>query len=97
EGQPARIQLMSSVARGYTPMQGEVVDISPDSVMDEQKTPYYRVRIRPAALAFENHALRYPLLPGVPVSVAILTGERSLFSYLASPLLEGISQAFTEP
>ncbi|RII83501.1 HlyD family type I secretion periplasmic adaptor subunit [Neopusillimonas maritima] len=95
--QPARIQLMSIVARGYRPIEGQVVEISPDSVLDEQKTPYYRVRIRPDTLAFEHRNLRYPLLPGVPVSVAILTGERSLFSYLASPILDGMRMAFTEP
>jgi adhesin transport system membrane fusion protein len=88
---------MSSVAKGYRPIEGQVVDISPDSVMDEQKTPYYRVRIRPDELAFSRHELRYPLLPGVPVSIAILTGERSLFSYLAAPLVDGLRMAFSEP
>jgi adhesin transport system membrane fusion protein len=97
DGQRARIQLMSSVAKGYRPIEGQVVDISPDSVMDEQKTPYYRVRIRPDELAFSRHELRYPLLPGVPVSIAILTGERSLFSYLAAPLVDGLRMAFSEP
>jgi len=96
-GQTARIQLVSSIARGFQPIDGEVVDISPDSVLDEQKVPYYRVRIRPAEDAFEHRATRYPLLPGVPVSVAILTGERSLFDYVAGPLTDGMHRSFTEP
>ena len=82
---------------GFQPIDGEVVDISPDSVLDEQKVPYYRVRIRPAQDAFVHRGTRYPLLPGVPVSVAILTGERSLFNYIAGPLTDGMHRSFSEP
>lgn len=96
-GQEARIQLVSSVARGFQPMHGKVVHISPDSVMDEQKVPHYRVRIAPDSSAFIHRGTRYPLMPGVPVSVAILTGERSLFSYLAGPITDGLHMAFSEP
>lgn len=96
-GQDAKIQLVSSVARGFKPIGGKVVHISPDSVLDEQKIPHFRVRIAPDGSAFEHRNSRYPLLPGVPVSVAILTGERSLFLYLAGPITDGFSNAFTEP
>ena len=95
--QQARLQLMSSVARGFQPIDGVVIEISPDSVIDEQGIPYYRVRIRPEELAFSQGSVRYQLLPGVPVSVAILTGERTLFEYLAGPLLGGMSKMFSEP
>lgn len=96
-GQDTRIQLVSAVARGFLPIKGKVVHISPDSVLDEQKTPYYRVRIAPDSNAFDYRGTRYPLMPGVPVSVAILTGERSLFGYLAGPITDGFHMAFSEP
>ena len=96
-GQDAKIQLVSSVARGFKPIGGKVVHVSPDSVLDEQKVPHFRVRIAPESAAFNHRDSRYPLLPGVPVSVAILTGERSLFLYLAGPITDGLSNAFTEP
>lgn len=96
-GQTARLQLMSSVARGFQPMDGVVTQISPDTMLDEQRVPFFRVRIQPASDAFEGIATRYPLLPGVPVGVAVLTGERSILSYLSSPLTEGMSRMFTEP
>ena len=96
-GQDARIQLVSAVARGFQPIKGKVVHISPDSVLDEQKMPHYRVRIAPDSNAFDHRGTRYPLMPGVPVSVAILTGERSLFGYLAGPITDGFHMAFSEP
>jgi adhesin transport system membrane fusion protein len=96
-GQEARIQLVSSLARGFQPIGGKVVEISPDSVLGEDKIPYFRVRLAPEQEAFEHRGSRYPLLPGVPVSVAILTGERSLFSYMTGPLTDELSLAFTEP
>ena len=96
-GQDVRIQLVSSVARGFQPISGKVSYISPDSVLDERKVPYYRVRIEPQSSAFMHRGTRYPLMPGVPVSVAILTGERSLFHYLAAPITDGMNVALTEP
>jgi hypothetical protein len=39
---------------------------------------------------------KYSLLPGVMVSVAILTGERSVLQYLADPFLHGIEMAISE-
>lgn len=96
-GQEARIQLVSSVARGFQPINGKVVLISPDSMLDDQKIPHYRVRIAPTEMAFTHRGTRYPLIPGVPVSVAILTGHRTLFSYLAGPIVDGLNLTFSEP
>lgn len=96
-GQAARIQLLSSSARGFQPIDAEVIDISPDSVTERDEERYYRVRLRPAAHAFRRHAQSYALAPGVDVSVAILTGERSVLAYIFDPLLSGMSAALTEP
>jgi len=96
-GQPARLQLMSASARGFKPLEGTVVDISPDSVVEQGKEPYYRVRIEPAQREFLLDARRYPLVPGVMVSVAILAGERSVLGYVFDPLTQGMRAALTEP
>jgi adhesin transport system membrane fusion protein len=98
-GQSARVQLVSSSARGYKPMDATVIDISPDSVTerDQNEERYYRVRLQPAAPAFDGHARHYSLAPGVNVSVAILTGERSVLGYIFDPLVSGMSSALTEP
>ncbi|MFT7724693.1 MAG: HlyD family type I secretion periplasmic adaptor subunit [Roseateles sp.] len=96
-GQPARLQLMSASARGFQPVAGTVIDISPDSVVEQGKEPYYRVRIEPARREFLHDARRYPLVPGVMVSVAILAGERSVLGYVFDPLTSGMRIALTEP
>ena len=96
-GQAARVQLLSSNARGFHPMDATVLDISPDTVTEEDKERYYRVRLRPAASAFRRDMLYYTLAPGVDVSVAILTGERSVLHYVFDPLVGGMSAALTEP
>lgn len=96
-GQEARIQLMSATARGFQPMSGKVVSVSPDSVIQENQEPYYRVRIAPEKLDFRNGSSKYMLVPGVMVSVSILTGERSVLRYLADPLVNGMGMAISEP
>lgn len=96
-GQVARIQLMSATARGFQSISGKVVSVSPDSVIQENKEPYYRVRIAPEKFDFRNGKSKYLLVPGVMVSVSILTGERSVLRYLADPLVQGMELAISEP
>lgn len=96
-GQAARIQLASATARGFQPMNAEVVEISPDAVAQPNKERYYRVRLKPEKPAFEYHARRYALAPGVAVQVSILAGERSVLAYVFDPLTRGLGEAMTEP
>ena len=96
-GQKARIQLMSSNAQGFRPIDGEVAHISADRVAEPNREPYYRLRIRPSQLHFVRGDVHYQLVPGVRVSAAVLIGQRSVFEYLSAPLRSGTRNALTEP
>lgn len=74
-----------------------MVDISPDSVIEQGKEPCYGVRIEPARSEFPHDVRRYVLVPGVMASVAILAGERSVLRYVFDPLPQGAGAAMSEP
>ena len=96
KGQKARITLASAGARGFQPISGEVIYISPDSIIEPEQPPYFQVRIKPDQLYFEGSLQQYSLRPGIEVSIAIHTGVQSVLDYLIAPLRNDMHNALSE-
>lgn len=98
---PARLTLASG-AGGFSSIMAKVVHISPDTVVDEKATgphagtAHYVVRLQPAENAFRRGEEVYALRPGVQVTAAILTGERSVLSVLLEPFIGSGVRPLTE-
>jgi len=95
-GQQAKLTLMSSSARRFHPMEGEIIYISADSITEPDQPPYYEIKIRPEKDYFESQDHRYPLKPGVEISAAVLIGYRTVLRYLIDPLVNSMQSAFSE-
>jgi HlyD family type I secretion membrane fusion protein len=95
-GQTARLRLSALNMRLTPEVDGKVIHLSADRLVDEvTQEPYYRARIGitdnlPASVAVEQ------LYPGMPVEAFIETGERTFFEYLARPILDSFNRAFVE-
>ena len=84
---PARLSL-SSGASGFSTIQAKVVHVSPDSVLDEKTgQSHYQVKLKPQTFVFQRGDEVYALRPGVQITCAILTGERSVLALLLEPFL----------
>jgi HlyD family secretion protein len=95
-GLAATVRLSAFDLRSTPELEGTVMRVSADRVVDEATgLPYYilRVRIPPDQLA-RLGALR--LLPGMPAEVFVQTGERTALSYLLKPLSDGLARAFRD-
>lgn len=95
-GQDARIQLMSSSARGFQAISGKVVYISADKIVNKDDMPYYLVKIRPSEFYFLKNQDKFPLIPGVRVQASILIGKRTIIDYLLSPFQDIKNNALSE-
>lgn len=95
-GQSVRIDLMSADAARFDHLVGEVEGISPDTLLDPDGNPYYKVRVRPEQEYFEAPGLRYRLYPGMQVGASILIGERSVLNYLLDPFIQSMGMAMRE-
>ncbi len=95
-GQPAQVRLLSGDADRLGKLGGEVVFISPDTMIPREGEPYYRVRVETERSYFEQGALRYNLLPGMQVTTSIITGKRTVLDYLLSPFMGGLDTAMRE-
>ena len=79
----------------YGALKGRLVEVSADTVPDENGQRYYRVLIqtdKPEGLMASK-----AILPGMTARADVVLGQRSVLSYLLSPLLRFKQQAFTEP
>ncbi|HWL70041.1 MAG TPA: HlyD family type I secretion periplasmic adaptor subunit [Geminicoccus sp.] len=93
-GLQAEVHLLAFRSRNLTRIRGTVRAVSPDRLQDPvTHQPYYltRVAVDPASLP-EGVAMA----PGMPAEVMIVTGERTLLSYLVQPITETLRRGMRE-
>jgi adhesin transport system membrane fusion protein len=95
-GQAAVVKITAYDFSIYGGLPGEVVDISPDSIQDEDGSTYYRVRIRTHETELRRRGEVLPIIPGMVASVDILTGEKTVMQYLLKPFIKTMSNAMNE-
>lgn len=95
-GQAVIIRLASAEAARFGKLPGTVNHISPDTLVNQEGTPYYIVRITTEQSYFQKGADRYSLVPGVVVSAGILTGQHTVLDYFLDPFMHGMTFALSE-
>jgi multidrug efflux pump subunit AcrA (membrane-fusion protein) len=93
--QKAKIKLASMEQMTYLPIDAEVISISPNAVQTDNAS-YYELELILESQTFANGDMQYKLVPGIQVHVFILTGERTILSYITTPFHNGVSQALQE-
>jgi adhesin transport system membrane fusion protein len=92
-GQAATVKFSAYDFSIYGGMAAEVENISPDTVIDERGNAYYLVRVRTVGAKFND---KLPIIPGMTAEVDILTGNKTVLSYLLKPVLKAREYAFRE-
>jgi adhesin transport system membrane fusion protein len=92
-GQAATVKFTAYDFSIYGGMDAEVENISPDTVADEKGNAFYLVRVRTRKASFGD---KLPIIPGMTAEVDILTGHKTVMSYLLKPVLKGKAYALRE-
>ena len=92
-GQQATIRISAYDFAIFGGLQATVSHISADTVTDEKDNTYYVVRLSTASQKLDD---TLTIIPGMTVQVDIVTGKRTVLSYLLKPLLRAKSNAMTE-
>ena len=94
-GLPARVRIGAYDYATYGTFEGHVTEVSSDTLMDERGNRYYRVNIEVNVSALISR-VRQPgvLMPGMAASADIAVGNRTILSYILSPLLKFRDGAF---
>ena len=96
-GMRAQVRLTAFNFQKVSPVMGDVIAVSADQLSDAKTGEgYFRadVRIPPQELAKLPKGVK--LSPGMPASVSIVTGTRTILSYLVSPLTDTIRDSLKE-
>ena len=76
---------------------GTVRNISGDSIYDEaEHQAYYTVLVETDKAYIVKQGMKLPIMPGMICDVEIITGSKSVLTYLMKPILRAFGQAMTE-
>jgi len=81
----------------YGGLVGNVVQVSADSIYDEvSKEAYFTVVVQTDRSYLVSGGRQLPITPGMICDVEIITGRKSVLSYLLKPVLKARSEALQE-
>jgi adhesin transport system membrane fusion protein len=92
-GLPAVVRFTAYDFAIYGGLEAVIDNIAADTITDKEGNAFYLVRVRTLKSALGKSM---PILPGMVAEVDILTGKKSILSYLLKPVLRAKSYAFTE-
>jgi adhesin transport system membrane fusion protein len=92
-GQPATVKFTAYDFSIYGGLEAEVSQIGADSVIDEKGNAFFRVKVRTLKPSL---GADLPIIPGMVAQVDILTGKKTVLSYLLKPVLRAKANALTE-
>lgn len=91
--QPAAVKLTAYDYTIYGTMEAKVISVAADSIVDEKGNAFYIVKVQTLKPSLGKDQ---PIIPGMVAQVDIITGKKSVLSYLLKPVLKAKSYAFTE-
>ena len=98
-GQSANVKITAYDYSIFGSLKGQITNISPDSVSKEERGQvmyYYVARIETSAKVIQSLEKNLPIIPGMQAQVDIITGNKSVLSYLLKPLIGVKENAFRE-
>ena len=96
-GDPANVKVTAYDFSIYGGLKGRVVRVSADSIYDEvERQAYFTVVVETSNSYLISNGRRLPITPGMLCDVEIVTGKKSVLSYLLKPVLKVSGSALTE-
>jgi adhesin transport system membrane fusion protein len=92
-GQKAVVRFTAYDFAIFGGLDGVVEHIGADTVTDEEGNAFYVVRVRTLKSSLGKNL---PIIPGMVAEVDVMTGKKSVLSYLLKPVLRAKSYALTE-
>jgi adhesin transport system membrane fusion protein len=96
-GDKALVKVTAYDFSTYGGLDGKVVQVSADSIYDEvERQAYFNVIVETDRAYLVAAGRRLPIAPGMMTDTQIITGRKSVLSYLLKPVLKARSDALRE-
>lgn len=91
--QSATVKLTAYDYTIYGTLEAKVQSIAADSIVDDKGNAFYIIKVKTVESSLGENL---PIIPGMVAQVDILTGKKTVLSYLLKPVLRAKAYAFTE-
>ncbi|MDQ3144914.1 MAG: HlyD family type I secretion periplasmic adaptor subunit [Pseudomonadota bacterium] len=96
-GDKALVKVTAYDFSTYGGLDGRVVQVSADSIYDEAaREAYFNVIIETDRAYLKSQGRSLPITPGMMTDTQIITGQKSVLSYLLKPVMKARSDALRE-
>lgn len=95
-GQEATVKFTAYDFTIYGGLKAELEHIGADTVTDPDGNSFYLIQLRTEANHLGSEQNPLIIIPGMVASVDIITGRKSILSYLLKPILRARAEAFRE-
>ncbi|MFJ5349731.1 HlyD family type I secretion periplasmic adaptor subunit [Pectobacterium parvum] len=95
-GQDAIIKLTAYDYTIYGGLKGQLEQISPDTVTDKEGNSFYIIRLWTDKNYLGSADKPLLIIPGMVASVDIITGKKTILSYLLKPIIRAKAEALRE-
>ena len=96
-GDKALVKVTAYDFSTYGGLDGRVVQVSADSIYDEAtREAYFNVIVETGKAYLQSQGRHLPITPGMMTDTQIITGRKSVLSYLLKPVMKARSDALRE-
>lgn len=95
-GQEAIVKFTAYDYTIYGGLKARLEQISPDTVTDKEGKSFYVIRLRTEKNHLGSDENPLIIIPGMVASVDIITGKKTILTYLLKPILRARAEAFRE-
>ncbi|WPC06255.1 HlyD family type I secretion periplasmic adaptor subunit [Pseudomonas benzenivorans] len=95
-GQEAMVKFTAYDYTIYGGLKAELVQIGADTVTDDEGNSFYVIQLRTEKSHLGSEQQPLLIIPGMVASVDIITGEKSILSYLLKPIIRARAEALRE-
>ena len=95
-GDRAVVKLEAYPFTRYGTLSGQVVQVSPDAIVDEKRGLVFPVRVKLSRARLTVDGRQALLSAGMSASVEIVTGKRRVIDFVWSPVAKTVSEAGRE-
>ena len=96
-GDKALVKITAYDFSTYGGLDGKVVQVSADSIYDEaERQAFFTVLVETQKSYLQSRVGKLPITPGMMTDTQIITGRKSILTYLMKPFLKARSEALRE-
>ena len=96
QGQKAIVKFSAFDFSIFGGLDGHVINISPDTIVEKDEKTFYIVRIETEKNYIGEEKNQKYIIPGMKADVDILTGKKTVLDYILKPILKTKQYTFTE-